>query len=135
MKPSSPTNRLVVWLIAAAVLLVSGYLWWLCRHDSHIPFLPEAGSAEWIVYPKPPDTTPHLAMPFGAVFRRSFTLTAAPASARLSVRAFKQGVVCINGRPLESVLLREQDWKRRRRSDVAGLLRAGENEISVTISN
>ena len=98
MKPSSPLNRPIAGLIAAAILLGSGWLWWLCRYDSSIPFLPDAGSAEWIIYPKPPDTTPHDAMPFWAVFRRSFTLTAAPATAKLSARVFKQGMVRINGR-------------------------------------
>ncbi len=135
MKPSSPLNRRVAGLVAAAVLLGSGYVWWLCRHDSSIPFLPEAGSAEWIVYPKPPDTTPHLAMPIWAAFHRSFTLTTAPATARLSVRAFKQGAVRINGRLVESALLSKQDWKARQRLDVAAFLRAGENEISVTVTN
>ena len=135
MKPSSSLNRPIAWLIAAAVLAGSGWLWWLCRYDSSIPFLPAAGSAEWIVYPKPPDAKPHDAIPFWAVFRRSFTLTNAPATAKLSARAFKQGMVRINGRPMDNILLREQDWKRRHTSEVAGFLKIGENELSVTVSN
>jgi tetratricopeptide (TPR) repeat protein len=135
MNPSSPLNRPVLWLIAAAVLLGCGELWWLCCRDSSIPFLPAAGSAEWIVYPKPPDTTPRTAAPFWAVFRRSFHLAAAPAKAKLAVRAFKQGTVRINGRLVGGLLLGEQDCKTRHRSEVAALLKVGENEISVTVSN
>ena len=135
MKASNALNRPVAGLVAAAILVGCGWLWWLCRHDSSIPFLPDGGPAEWIVYPKPPDAIPHSAMPFWAVFRRSFTLTAAPATAKLSVRVFKQGMVRINGRPVDSLPLREQDWKSRRTREVAKFLQAGENEISVTVSN
>jgi tetratricopeptide (TPR) repeat protein len=135
MKASNALNRPIVGLIAAAILLGSGWLWWLCRYDNGIPFLPAAGSAEWIVYPKPPDTTPHGAMPFWAVFRRSFTLTSAPATAKLSVRVFKQGMVRINGRVVDNFLLRGQDWKTCHTSDVTKFLQGGENEISVTVSN
>ncbi len=146
MKPNSLLTRPITWLLAA-LLIGTGWLWWLCRYDSGIPFLPEAGSAQWIVYPKPPDTTPHGAMPFSAVFRRSFTLTAAPATAKLSARAFKQGKVSINGQPVDSLVLGEKDWKLPKSSEVAprtthhapptvaSLLKAGENEISVTVSN
>jgi tetratricopeptide (TPR) repeat protein len=135
MKPSSPLNRPITWLLVAIILLGSGWLWWLCRYDCSIPFLPDAGSAEWIVYPRPPDATPHGAIPFWAVFRRSFTLTAAPATAKLSVRTFKQGMVRINGQLVDSLVLREADWKRRHTSEVATFLKPGENEISLTVSN
>jgi tetratricopeptide (TPR) repeat protein len=135
MKPSSPVNRRIAWLIAAIILLGSGWLWWLCQYDSDIPFLPDAGSAQWIVYPKPPDATPHGAMPFWAVFHRSFTLPSAPGTATLSARAFKQGLVRINGQPVDSLVLREADWKRSHTSEVARFLKAGENDISVTVSN
>lgn len=135
MKPSSPPHRAVLWPLAAAVLLGCGGLWWLCCRDSAIPFLPQAGSAQWIVYPKPPDTKPHRTLPLWAVFRRSFTLAAAPASADLSVRAFRHGMVRINGRTVDNVSLAERDWKRRYRTKISGFLRPGENEISVTVSN
>jgi tetratricopeptide (TPR) repeat protein len=137
MDPIKNTRRTVLTcvLLGAVTLAGSGWLWCLCRCDSSIPFLPEAGSAEWIVYPKPPDARPHDALPFWSVFRRSFILTAAPATAKLSARVFKQGMVRINGRLVDSILLREQDWKRRHTTEVAGFLKAGENEISVTVSN
>ncbi|HOC56794.1 MAG TPA: tetratricopeptide repeat protein [Verrucomicrobiota bacterium] len=135
MNGSRSLNRPFAWLIAGAVLLGSGWVWWLCRHDHSIPFLPQAGAAEWIVYPKPPDTVPHGAAPLWAEFRRSFVLAAKPAAATLSVRAFKQGTVRVNGQPVDDLPLREQDWKSRHASDVSRFLKAGENEISVTVSN
>lgn len=135
MNGSRSFNRPIAWLIAAAALLGSGWVWWQCRHDHRIPFLPQAGAAEWIVYPKPPDTTPHGATPLWAEFRRSFALAAKPAVATLSVRAFKQGTVRINGQPVDDLPLREQDWKSRHASEVSRFLKAGENQISVTVSN
>ena len=135
MKASSALNRPISGLIAAAILLGVGWLWWLCRFDSSIPFLPGGDAAEWIVYPKPPDATPHRGMPVWAVFHRSFTLTAAPATATLSVRVFKQGIVRLNGRVVDDLLLRGEDWKSRHSSQVASFLQAGQNEISVTVSN
>ena len=44
-------------------------------------------------------------------------------------------MVRINGRLVDNMLLREQGWKSRHTSEVAGFLKAGENEISVTVSN
>lgn len=135
MKRSSRFNRPVAWLLTAGLLLGSGWVWQLCRHDSRYPFLPQAGPAEWIVYPNPPSTTPHNAVPFWAVFRSSFSLTALPSTATFSVRAFRQGTVQINGRLVDELSLHERDWKLRNTGEVAQFLRLGENEISVTVSN
>ena len=128
-------NRPIAWLIAGAVLLGSGWVWWLCHCDSSIPFLPGGGRAEWIVYPRPLDTARHSALPFWAEFHRSFMLAAAPPRATLLVRAFKQGTVRINGQLVDRLPLRESDWKTPRTSEVAKHLKTGENEISVTVSN
>ena len=128
-------NRPLAGLIAGALLLGGGGIVWQCRHDPRIPFLPGAGPAEWIVYPKPPDTTPHHAVPLWAEFRRAFTLPAQPAAATLAVRVFRQGAVRVNGQPVDGLALHGADWKSRRAADVARFLKAGENEISVTVSN
>jgi tetratricopeptide (TPR) repeat protein len=135
MKASNAFNRPVAALIAGAILLGSGWLWWLCRHDNSIPFLPGGRAAEWVVYPKPPDAHPHSAMQLWAVFRRPFTLAAVPARANLSVRVFRQGGVRINGREVADLVLRERDWKGAHTTDVARFLQAGTNDISVTVSN
>src|SRR5439155_21912992 len=68
-------------------------------------------------------------------FRRSFHLKAAPAVAKLFARTFKQGAVRINGQPADALTFTGEDWKKKRTASVARLLRAGQNEISVTVSN
>jgi len=128
-------KRPILWLIVAAVLLGAGWVWWLCRWDDSIPFLPAERGGQWIVYPKPPDTTPHPAIALWAHFRHSFTLAATPTHADLLVRTFRQGTVRVNGRLVDEVVLGEKDWKRARTCDVASYLKAGANEISVTVSN
>ena len=122
-------------VVLAGILICGGWLWWASRHDNSIPFLPQAGPAAWIVYPKPPDTTKHSAMQCSAVFRRSFTVTHVPSTVMLSVRAFRQGSVAINAQMLDELHLSRRDWKHARRLDVAKYLRPGDNEISVTVSN
>jgi tetratricopeptide (TPR) repeat protein len=74
-------------------------------------------------------------MHFSAVFRRSFTVAHVPATARLSVRTFRQGTVAINAHLLDDLRLSDRDWKNTRTLDVAKCLRPGRNEISVTVSN
>jgi tetratricopeptide (TPR) repeat protein len=135
MKASSALNRPALVALAGGLFLCAAFLWWLCRWDNQIPFLPAARPAEWIVYPRPPDTLPHQAAPVVAVFRRAFELPTAPSSVKLSVRAFKEGKVSLNGQPVEALRLTPQDWKQVRACEAAKFLHAGQNEISVTVSN
>jgi tetratricopeptide (TPR) repeat protein len=132
---SSRLHRQALAVVIAGVLVCAGAFWWIARHDESTPFLPAAGPADWIVYPNPPDTTPHPAMYTWAVFRRSFTVPRVPSTAILTVRAFRQGAVVINGHTLTNLHLSDEAWKQPHRVDVAERLRAGENEISVTVSN
>jgi len=101
-----------------------GWLWWLCRHDSAIPFLPSAASLQWILYPTPPQATPHRKAVVSAVFRRAFILTAPTSTAKLSVRVFKSGALSLNGQRVPALALTGQDWKNLRTLDVSKLLRA-----------
>jgi tetratricopeptide (TPR) repeat protein len=131
---SAPQRRAVA-VIAAGVLICAGYFWWLAWQDDSTPFLPAASPAQWIVYPKPPDTRPHGAMQSWAIFRRSFTVANVPSTVKLSVLAFRQGLVVINGHTLDDLQLSDRDWKHAHPLDVAEFLQPGQNEISVTISN
>ncbi len=128
-------TRLVRWGFVAGVVFAVGWCWWISQYDSRVPFLPKAGPADWIIYPKSADTTPHQMVSLATVFRRTWTLPAAPADARLSVRVFKEGEVRINGRALSEIQLRARDWKKIRTADITKWLHAGDNEILVTVTN
>ncbi|HVM50148.1 MAG TPA: tetratricopeptide repeat protein [Candidatus Acidoferrum sp.] len=117
------------------LLACAGWFWHAAEHDSSVPFLPKAGPAEWIVYPKPPDSTPRRGMLCSATFRRSFTLATAPSSASLSVRVFRQGAATINGKRVDDLRLVSSNWKQARTLNVASLLRPGTNDISIIVTN
>jgi tetratricopeptide (TPR) repeat protein len=135
MKPSSAFDSRAAAVVLVGALVCGGWLWWAARHDSNVPFLPASSPAEWIVYPKPPETTQHGAMQCSAVFRRAFTVAQVPPSATLSIRAFRQAAVVINAHPVGELRLSPQEWKHTRTLDVGKYLRPGENQISVTVSN
>src|SRR5512137_2331086 len=100
----------VVAAIAVGLMVCAGWLWWICWHDSSVPFLP-------------------------AFFRREFTLAARPSRAIISSRLFKEGFASINGLAVPELESREKDWKSSRTANVSGWFRPGTNEISVTVSN
>jgi tetratricopeptide (TPR) repeat protein len=135
MQPFHFQGRIIVASILAALLAVAGGLWWLCTHSNGIAFLPSKPGAEWIVYPRSPDTVIHRAVPLIALFRHTFTLDTLPARATLAVRACKSAVVVINGQTLTHLELAGQNWKSVSTADVTGLLRAGTNQISVCVTN
>src|SRR5262249_18704977 len=124
-------------LLIALGMIFGGiwWWWWSWTRDSRGPVLPASGLAEWIIYPKPPDTNPHYLLPFPAVFRRTWTSASAPALATLNIRVFRQGAVQINGRVVDEIALGEKDWKKIRTCEVQKYLRLGENEIVVTVTN
>lgn len=102
--------------------------------DVSVPFLSAAGAAQWIIYPKPPDTNPHGAAELPARFRRSFALGSARGPANLTLRAFNSGEVEINGQPVP-IRLAPEAWKQGAVAEVGGLLKPGTNEIAVTVVN
>jgi cytochrome c-type biogenesis protein CcmH/NrfG len=118
-----------------ALLTAAGGFWWSCTHDNGIAFLSAKSGAEWIVYPQPPDAMPHYAVPIGAVFRYTFLQGAPPASATLTVRAFRNAAVVINGQTPGQLELTGQNWKSSSTADVTGLLQAGTNEIRAYVTN
>jgi len=130
MKPSSRAAGLI-----ALVLVGTAWLWWLCEHDNGISFLPQNSGAYWILYPKPLDSLPHPVAPIATVFKSSFRVNRAPSSASVSLRCFKSGSVTINGQTVPNLTLDGRDWKKRQTVGIEKLLKDGENEISVTVSN
>jgi Flp pilus assembly protein TadD len=130
MKPSSRTAGLIAVILAGAA-----WLWWTCERDTRTPFLPQSSGAYWILYPKPLDSMPHGVAPITTVFKSSFRVDRAPSSASISLRCFRFGAVSINGQTVPNLLLDGRDWKKRQTVGIEKLLRDGENEISVTVSN
>jgi tetratricopeptide (TPR) repeat protein len=130
MKPSSRAAALVALVLAGAA-----WLWWKCEHDSAISFLPQSSGAYWILYPKPLDSFPHRVAPISTVFNHSFRVDRAPSNASISLRCFRSGNVSINGQAVPNLTLDSREWKKRRTVEIEKLLREGENDISVTVSN
>ncbi|MGA2787245.1 MAG: tetratricopeptide repeat protein [Verrucomicrobiota bacterium] len=127
-------------LVVVAILLLgsgitAGGFWWLCTRDNGIAFLPTRPGADWIVYPKPPDATVHHVVPISAIFRYTFVLNAPPDNAALTVCAFKSATVVINGQKPGNLELAGENWKSPSTTDVAGLLRAGTNNITACVTN
>ncbi len=125
---------LAVLAVVAALALTLAWIGWKALRDPDVSFLSASPGAEWIVYPSPANPTLHPATGWGAVFVRSFPLADFPPSAELRIRACRRFQLTVNGQPV----LRSDDessWKRERRVDVTGLLRAGENRIEVFAAN
>ncbi|MDI9603112.1 MAG: glycosyl hydrolase [Acidobacteriota bacterium] len=74
---------------------------------------------------------PHEVLPCGRSFLGRFHLPAAPAEARLTIAADNGYRVSVNGTPVGS----GEAWERPDSYDVARLLHAGENEISILATN
>ena len=121
---------------ALAVLLVAtaqAWLAWRSVRDPGIAFLPGDARAEWILFPNPPRIQAHRIASLDTVFRREFTLDAAPGSAQLLVTAFKRFRLQVNGKPVE--LPATRNWKEPAQVDVRSLLLSGTNTIAATVIN
>jgi tetratricopeptide (TPR) repeat protein len=119
-------------LILAAVAAIAG-LWWKCKCDPEINFLPRDGRAEWTLFPTAVIARSHPVAMMDATFRRTFALEATPKSARLEVRAAKRLELKINGETVQISAAR--NWKEISRVAVQNFLRSGDNEIEVRVFN
>jgi len=120
--------------VAALLLLTAWFVGRACYFRPDVSFLAERSPARWILYPSPALTTTRAGVPLDTVFRRSFSLRSVPAAAPLGVRAFRTATMRLNGKPIP-VPFAAGRWKEESRCDVAGFLRAGRNDLSVTVSN
>jgi tetratricopeptide (TPR) repeat protein len=115
--------------------MVAGESWWLCLHSDSIAFLPASSGAQWILYPKPPDSKTSHTYPVKATFERTFILNTLPASASLTARAFKCASVTVNGHAVGNLKCNGKDWKSPATASIAGLLQIGTNEVVVCVTN
>ena len=127
-------NRASVSALVLALLTAAGGFWWMCARSEAIAFLPARAGAEWIVHPRRAEGGIYEIKSITAHFRHSFTLSALPANATLTVCAFKGAAVAINGREV-GITLSGRNWKSPSSAEVAGLLQPGTNEITAWVTN
>ena len=119
-------------VILVATLSVAG-LWWKCRIDPAINFLPADHRANWIVFPAPIQAGAHRIAMLDTVFRREFQLSDSPKSAQLQIRAARRVELKINGGNVD--LRAPANWKSIASLDVAGFLHDGANTIEARVFN
>jgi len=122
-------------LVVCSALGSLGWLWSNCVRRANIYFLPRVAPAEWIIYPSGPNGTVHPRLEMSTIFRRSFTLERAPAHALLSIAGLRQYTLAINGKPAAAPIRRGRNWKQPELFEVSQGLRAGENQVAVTVMN
>ena len=134
---SSIQRFILIGLIIVGLAGTFAYL--ICRvlHDPEIPFLPQDERAEWIVYPRPPDTVAKGVGQSGleALFSRSFHVAGAPPQASLHFRAFKECRIRVNGREVLPAYVPDAGWKDIGTADLSGFLKKGENRLTVQVRN
>ncbi len=132
---SPARSRAALLLVCASVFGAFGWLWWTSVHSSKTNFLPRQSRAEWIVSAVSPEIAPRPRVNVETDFKRTFTLQTKPAHAGIQVAGFHEYSLKVNGIAPTQSTRRGRDWKRPEEFDVATLLHAGENEISVRVAN
>lgn len=129
------SSRLRLLFLIGGLGAAIGGLWWAANFNSRFNYLPERAPANWILYPTPPNTEMHPAVPIWTVFNRTFVLSEPPATATLELRGFKSLSVQINGVACTNQFAGESDWKSVTRLDVTSQLQPGTNLLSVMVTN
>lgn len=127
--------RLRLTLLLAGLAAALGALWGIARFSSQFNFLPEHSPAKWILYPTPPDTEMHPAVPIWTVFRRELVLAGPSSNTTLELRSFKNFAVEFNGVDLTHLSPKEANWKRATQLDLTPHARPGTNILSVIVTN
>ena len=95
-----------------------------------VPFVTARAPGEWLIRAAPPRTVAERSRDQIVEFRRHFTLSAVPRSARLRVRLYRMGSVELNGASVAGLSIPANgNWKAIAERDVAELLRPGDNEL------
>ena len=127
-----PKLRRLVLIVPALLPL---FLWVFLSHSS-LPLLPDRAPASWIIYPTPAEGAGSWASELSTEFRHSFWLeTNQLGSAVISLCSLKHSVLSINGKAIELPIRDLKKWKEPIQCDVAAFLKAGTNEVSVTVVN
>jgi len=124
-------HRAALLIIAAALTIAA--LWWKCRFDPTINFLPSDHRAEWIVFPTPLDAGAHTITTLDTVFRKEVELPERAKSAQLQLRAARRVELKINGKIVE--IGTPKNWKDFVTADVTSFLQIGVNTIEARVFN
>ena len=122
-------------LVICTALGSLGWLGWSCIRKPEVYFLPRLAPAEWVIYPSGPKSSVNARVEMGTLFRRSFTLERVSRTAVLSIAGLRHYALSINGEPAATPAKRGRNWKQPDQFDVSQQLRAGENQIAVTVWN
>jgi tetratricopeptide (TPR) repeat protein len=122
-------------LVVTSALGSLGWLWWSSTRRSDINFLPRLVPAEWIIYPSGQGIVPHPRLGMETRFERTFALEQTPSKAVLSVAGLGHYTLSINGKAAAAPTQPGRNWKQPDRFEVSRELRAGENQIAVTVLN
>src|ERR1700693_824334 len=117
-------------LIATGGVAVAG-LWWKCRFDPAINFLPSDSRAAWIIFPSQIQAGAHRIATLDTTFRREFQIASLPKSAQLEIRAARRTALKINGRPVD--FAPRSNWKSVVSLDAASFLQSGSNKIEARV--
>ena len=121
--------------LVLSLLTVAGGFWWMCARNEATAFLSWRAGAEWILLPRPAETTTRDTIPVTVVFRHSFTLNTRPANATLATCAFKGATIAINSRQVSLTPSTRRNWKLPSSAEVADLLQPGTNVITAWVTN
>ena len=128
-------NRIAV-AIALSVLLTGAVVGWrLCQQSDFLAFLPVRSGAQWLVDVVPPTTDTRPTVPLRNLFQCRFALATAPTNAVLTVCAFKNAEVQINGQKISGIASAGKNWKSPKAAVITDLLRVGTNQIAVWVTN
>jgi tetratricopeptide (TPR) repeat protein len=128
-------SRLTLLLVGVVTALTMTGLGWYATHSSASRFLPPSGPGEWIVYPVPIDPGTQYAGARKAEFHRSFSLGEVPQTGFLSICAFEQHTVTVNGSRLSGTEFQGHPWRETSIYDIAPQLRKGENTLKIEVTN
>jgi len=122
-------------LVVACAIGASGCLWWSSMRQTNTCFLPQQAPAEWVVYPSAASLEARPYFELATLFKRSFTLDTASTPAMLRVAGFRRYSVSVNGSALGVPLRAGRNWKQPDVFEVSRQLRAGKNDLTITVFN
>ena len=121
-----------VLLVMVGMTVVTA-LWWKCRSDPAINFLPADNQAEWIIFPTPVDAGAHKIAMLDTTFQREFEIATPPKLAELQIRAARRVELRVNDKPVD--IPPSGNWKKPSTINVTPFLQTGSNRIQARVFN